>query len=75
MMHYIIANLAKLHDYLGINIKNIASILMAIFVFLLVGVIDFQEEIESQQVYCSMVDSNLWPDYQGTYSSECTHQV
>lgn len=75
MMHYIIANLAKLHDYLEIKMKNIASILITIFIFLLIGVIDFQESIENQQVYCSMVEGNLWPDYQSTYSAECTHQV
>lgn len=60
------------------------SLLMECFVFpsiflllgaiaiLLVGNADFVEQVREQVVYCENVKLKIWPDYKGSYESECT---
>ncbi len=35
------------------------------------GGMSYQEELQQQEVYCKMVGEGRWPDYQGTFESEC----
>lgn len=40
-------------------------------IFGLVGAVDYHEQEEARDYYCEMVQSRLWPDYKGIYSTEC----
>lgn len=39
--------------------------------FGLAGVMDYEDLQAEQERYCEMVKAGHWPDYQGTYRSEC----
>lgn len=47
---------------------------LGIALFIIMGVVgrwDFQAQQADQAHYCEMVKAGHWPDYQGTYRSEC----
>lgn len=46
-----------------------------ICVFFAIGTLDYQEELMEQRVYCFMVKSKLWPDYQSSNQTECISEV
>lgn len=55
--------------------KNAKNWLIALAVVVIVGVVgnmDFQDEVREQLSYCENVKAGVWPDYDGTYKTECT---
>ena len=51
--------------------KNILVALVLLALFGIVGAMDYEDEVAAQEHYCEMVKAGHWPDYQGTYRSEC----
>lgn len=51
--------------------KHVPGILVAIALLGLTGAMDVQDAKEYQKVYCVQVADRNWPDYQGTYATEC----
>lgn len=39
---------------------------------LLVGGMGYEDEVKQQQLYCEMVGSGAWGDYNGNYDEVCT---
>lgn len=37
----------------------------------IVGNMDYKDEIRQQIAYCENVKAGVWPDYDGTYKTEC----
>ena len=37
----------------------------------LVGMMDFNDELNSVEIYCQNVKDGVWPDYEATYRKEC----
>lgn len=55
--------------------KTARNWLIAIAVFVAVGLVgrmDFEDEVRQQIAYCENVKAGVWPDYDGTYKTECT---
>lgn len=36
-----------------------------------VGIMDYEDEVQELARYCDMVSSHTWPDYKGIYVQEC----
>lgn len=36
------------------------------------GSMDYADEVREQVLYCDNVAAKVWPDYEGSYSTECT---
>ena len=53
------------------NAKGILAALVMLALFGIVGELDLQAVEADQAHYCEMVKAGHWPDYQGTYRSEC----
>ena len=51
--------------------KMIAVLLALLGLFGLAGAMDYEDLQAEQEHYCEMVKAGHWPDYQGTYRSEC----
>jgi hypothetical protein len=49
----------------------IAAVLAIVAAFGIVGGMDYEDAEAQQALYCDNVKSGLWPDYEGTYVSEC----
>lgn len=57
--------------------KTARNWLIALAVIVAVGIVgnmDFQDEVRQQLSYCENVKAGVWPDYDGTYKTECTPQ-
>lgn len=55
--------------------RNVKGLLIAAAVFVIVGLVgrmDFEDEVREQIAYCENVKAGVWPDYDGTYKTECT---
>ena len=53
------------------KLKAIGVVLVIFAAFGAVGVMDYEDALIQQALYCDNVKSGLWPDYEGTYVSEC----
>lgn len=53
------------------KLVTIAAFVGFFAAFGFVGAMDYEDAIAAQQFYCDNVKSGLWPDYEGTYVSEC----
>ena len=51
--------------------KMIAVLLALLGLFGLAGAMDYEDQQAEQEHYCEMVKGGYWPDYHGTYRSEC----
>ena len=54
--------------------SRIQATLTLVGVFLLLGLMghmDYEDAKAEEANYCEMVKAGHWPDYQGTYRSEC----
>ena len=51
--------------------KMIAVLLALLGLFGLAGAMDYEDQQAEQENYCDMVKAGYWPDFQGTYRSEC----
>lgn len=47
----------------------VGLVLLALFGW--VGAMDYEAAQVEEKHYCEMVKAGHWPDYQGTYRSEC----
>ena len=50
------------------------TVLIGIAIGLALGVVgsmDYEDAKAEEALYCSNVKSGVWPDYEGTYVSEC----
>lgn len=55
--------------------KRYQVALIAVAVLLAIGFVgnmDFQDEVREQIAYCENVKAGTWPDYNGTFATECT---
>ena len=53
------------------KLATFAAILAFFAAFGLVGGMDYEDEKAQAALYCDNVASGVWPDYEGTYVSEC----
>lgn len=51
--------------------KTTVVLLALLGLFGLVGAMDYEDQQAQSDLYCDMVKAGHWPDYQGTYRSEC----
>ena len=50
--------------------------LVAVLLLLgLMGHMDYEDAKAEEANYCEMVKAKLWPDYRGTYRSECRRPI
>lgn len=48
-----------------------AAVLAMLAAFGFAGQMDYEDAEAQQALYCDNVKSGVWPDYEGTYVSEC----
>ncbi len=53
------------------KLTTIVAVLAVIAAFGFVGNMDYEDEQAQAALYCDNVKSGVWPDYEGTYVSEC----
>ncbi len=53
------------------KLKTIGAVLAIVAAFGFVGAMDAEDAEVQQALYCDNVKSGVWPDYEGTYVSEC----
>ena len=51
--------------------KTTVVLLALLGLFGLAGAMDYEDQQAQAALYCDMVKAGHWPDYQGTYRSEC----
>jgi hypothetical protein len=51
--------------------KTTVVLLALLGLFGLAGTMDYEDQQAEQAHYCDMVKAGHWPDFQGTYQSEC----
>ena len=51
--------------------KTTVVLLALLGLFGLTGAMDYEDQQAEQAHYCDMVKAGYWPDFQGTYRSEC----
>lgn len=51
--------------------KTTVVLLALLGLFGLAGHMDYEDQQAQAALYCDMVKAGHWPDYQGTYRSEC----
>ena len=51
--------------------KTGALLLALLGLFGLAGAMDYEDQQAEQAHYCEMVKAGHWPDYQGTYRTQC----
>ena len=51
--------------------KTTVVLLALLGLFGLAGAMDYEDQQAEQERYCEMVKAGYWPDFQGTYRSEC----
>lgn len=54
------------------NVKGLLIALAVLLAFGIVGNMDYEDEVREQVAYCENVKAGMWPDYNGTYKTECT---
>lgn len=54
------------------NAKNWLIALAVVVVIGIVGNMDYEDAVREQLSYCDNVKAGVWPDYDGTYKTECT---
>ena len=58
----------------GIMKRNLTPVFVALTLFAAFGIVggmDYEDAKTQQALYCDNVSSGVWPDYEGTYVSEC----
>lgn len=53
------------------NLVTIAAFVGVFAAFGFVGAMDAEDAERQTALYCDNVKSGVWPDYEGTYVSEC----
>lgn len=53
------------------NITPIVAVLAIVAALGLVGAMDAEDAEQQAALYCDNVKSGVWPDYEGTYVSQC----
>ena len=51
--------------------RTIIGVIAIIFLFGVVGAMDYEDEQAAAVAYCENVRDKVWPDYQETYKKEC----
>ena len=54
--------------------RNLTPVFVALTLFAAFGIVggmDYEDAKTQQALYCDNVKSGVWPDYEGTYVSEC----
>ena len=54
------------------NAKNWLIAAAVVAALGIVGSTDYADEVREQVSYCENVKAGVWPDYNGTYETECT---
>ena len=55
--------------------KNLFALLwlvVGLSALVIVGSMDYTDAVREQVLYCDNVANKVWPDYEGSYSTECT---
>lgn len=60
----------KLDTILGTLFGSIAAIVL-VAGFAIAGTMGYADAQRERDMYCDLVRAGLWPDYRGTYESEC----
>ena len=51
--------------------KTVLIVAAVVALFGIVGHFDYEDAKQEEISYCENVKSGVWPDYEGTYVSEC----
>lgn len=51
--------------------QSTIALLVILALYGLVGQMDYDDAVDQQAQYCAMVKAGHWPDYQGTYRTQC----
>ena len=51
---------------------TILGVVAFVAIFGLVGSMDYEDAVAQQVLYCDNVAAKVWPDYEGSYKTECT---
>jgi hypothetical protein len=54
-----------------VKARQVIGVLFLAACVIVVGMMDKQAIDEQQQQYCNNVRDGVWPDYHGTFKSEC----
>ena len=57
--------------------RNLTPVFVALTLFAAFGIVggmDYEDAKTQQALYCDNVKSGVWPDYEGTYVSECENK-
>jgi hypothetical protein len=52
----------------------IGALMIVVIALLIIGTMEYSDEINEQQTYCDMVKDGKWPDYEGTYHEFCERE-
>lgn len=53
------------------NITPIVAVVAIVAALGFVGAMDYEDAKAEEALYCDNVKSGIWPDYEGTYVSQC----
>lgn len=51
--------------------RNYVILAVVIVLTGIVGLMDFNDEVLSAEIYCQNVKDGVWPDYEAIYHKEC----
>ena len=55
--------------------KTTVVLLALLGLFGLAGAMDYEDQQAQEALYCDMVKAGNWPDYQGTYRTQCRRPI
>lgn len=53
------------------KLTTVAAVLALFAAFGFVGAMDYEDAKAEEALYCDNVKAGVWPDYEGTYVSQC----
>lgn len=57
------------------KLKTVAALVVVLVLLGIVGAMDAEDAQLDADNYCEMVKAGYWPDYQGTYRTQCRRPI
>lgn len=57
------------------KLKTAAALVVVLVLLGIVGAMDAEDAQRDADNYCEMVKAGHWPDYQGTYRTQCRRPI
>lgn len=51
--------------------KALALVVLVLVILVILGSMDYEDEVAAGEHYCKMVRDGGWPDYKGIYEEAC----